>query len=224
VIDIIKDPRGLEQLRAMGLRHVPVLARGRDYVFAQNLQEVAKFVGLKGTGYTSLPADQLVARYRLVMRAAQRYLRQMSQDVLDSRAIDIRDRPVRVLGHHVFRICEAFLESVVDGAHLSLERLIFEPGPGEFTTGESITQYADGVIERLDAWWDGARASAARACPASTYYGPQTVDELLERCTWHSAHHVRQLMAVLDRLHIESDRRLTAADLRGLPMPDKIWD
>jgi hypothetical protein len=31
-------------------------------------------------------------------------------------------------------------------------------------------------------------------------------------------------MLVLESLHIEPDRRLTAADLAGLPLPDKAWD
>jgi hypothetical protein len=32
------------------------------------------------------------------------------------------------------------------------------------------------------------------------------------------------LIAVLDRFHIEPDRRLTAEDLAGLPLPEGLWD
>jgi hypothetical protein len=47
---------------------------------------------------------------------------------------------------------------------------------------------------------------------------------VLERTAWHPAQHTRQLMLILDTLDIEPDGRLTAADLAGLPLPDKAWD
>lgn len=211
-------------MRELGVRQVPVLARGKDYVLAQSLQEVAKFVGLKGIGYTPLKADELVARYLTALHAAGRYLRQIPPESLDTRAIDIRDRSIRVLGHHVFCICEAFLETVMQDAHLSLERLIREPAEGEYTTREAIAQYGEDIIRRLNTWWAGAADDASRAREVSTFYGMQTVDQLLERCTWHSAQHVRQLMDVLERLGIEPDGRITARDLAGLPLPRNIWD
>jgi hypothetical protein len=58
----------------------------------------------------------------------------------------------------------------------------------------------------------------------NTYYGERSLHELLERCTWHSAQHARQIIAVLERLGIEPDRRLTAADYAGLPMPAGLWE
>jgi hypothetical protein len=47
---------------------------------------------------------------------------------------------------------------------------------------------------------------------------------VLERTAWHPAQHTRQLMLILETLDIEPDRALTAADLAGLPLPDKAWD
>ncbi len=57
-----------------------------------------------------------------------------------------------------------------------------------------------------------------------TYYGNQTLQQALERTTWHSAQHVRQLKMVLDGLGIAPDGPLTDADLAGLPLPEKVWD
>jgi hypothetical protein len=47
---------------------------------------------------------------------------------------------------------------------------------------------------------------------------------LLERSTWHSAQHSRQLIAVLERFGIEPDGRLTPQDLAGLPLPERLWE
>jgi len=46
----------------------------------------------------------------------------------------------------------------------------------------------------------------------------------LERTTWHSGQHVRQLVMVLEMLGIEPDRPPTKENFAGLPMPDKVWD
>jgi hypothetical protein len=52
----------------------------------------------------------------------------------------------------------------------------------------------------------------------------QPIHVLLERSTWHSAQHARQLAAVLERFGIEPDGRLTAEDLDGLPLPKGLWE
>jgi len=46
----------------------------------------------------------------------------------------------------------------------------------------------------------------------------------MERCTWHSAQHARQIMAVLERCGISPEGPLTAADYAGLPMPAGLWE
>jgi hypothetical protein len=51
-----------------------------------------------------------------------------------------------------------------------------------------------------------------------------TVHDYLERTTWHSAQHVRQLVMVLGLLRIEPNDPPTAMTFAGLPMPDKVWD
>jgi hypothetical protein len=48
--------------------------------------------------------------------------------------------------------------------------------------------------------------------------------QLLERSTWHSAQHARQLAAVLERYGIEPNRRPTPQDLAGLPLPERLWE
>ena len=48
--------------------------------------------------------------------------------------------------------------------------------------------------------------------------------EVLERTTWHSEQHTRQLIVVLDSLNRVVDGRLSEADLRGLPLPENAWD
>jgi hypothetical protein len=222
-VDVLNDPGGRERLLALGVRNVPVVARGEQYVFGQNLEDVAEFVGLQGTGHTPLPPEELVRKWVGVLRATQRYLRQMPQSKLNERVIDNRDRSIRLMGHHVFRIGEAYLESVIDGVEYAVQHANVPPADGTFLTGEELARYGDQVIERLGQWWNGLPDKSCEQ-KMKTYYGMQPLHQLLERSTWHSAQHARQLMAVLERYGVKPDGPLTQEHLAGLPLPERLWE
>ncbi len=202
---------------------MPVVARGGQYVFGQNIDDVAEFVGLQGGGHTPLPPHELVAKWLNVYGAVQRYVRQFPRERLEERVIDSRDRSIRVMSHHIFRIGEAFLETAVDGAEFTTAAANVPPADGAFTSGDEIAGYGASVARRLEQWW---AACADRSCKGrvKTFFGPQPVHMLLERSTWHSAQHARQLIAVLERFGTEPDGRLTAQDLAGLPLPERLWE
>jgi hypothetical protein len=40
-VDVLNTPGGRERLLKLGVRNVPVVARGDQYVFGQNLEDVA---------------------------------------------------------------------------------------------------------------------------------------------------------------------------------------
>lgn len=140
---------------------------------------------------------------------------------MNERAIENRDRTTRVLSHHLFRVAEAFLESVVDGVEYTTELADRLPQAGTCTTGEAIAQYGDGVIDRLQVWGDDA-PDRLWSRSVQTFYGAQTVHQLLERSTWHSAQHARQLIYLLERYGIQPDGPLLDEDLAGLPLPDAV--
>lgn len=156
----------------------------------------------------------------LVLTAAARYIRQIPDDRL-ALPFRNRNRPIRSLGCHVFRIPEAFLE-VAPAGPLSYERIMAEPA-AQVGTGEDIARYGEGVLARFKQWWAGY-ADKSCATEMDTYFGRHPMHAVLERAVWHPTQHTRQLMLILDDLGIEPDRRLTADDLAGLPLPEKAWD
>jgi len=68
------------------------------------------------------------------------------------------------------------------------------------------------------------RAVTSGARALETYYGPQSLHELLERTTWHSGQHVRQYMMLLEKEGVTHHRPLVASDFAKLPMPQNVWD
>ena len=206
------------------MRNVPVVARGDQFVFGQNLEDVAEFVGLQGgTGHTPLPPDQLIGKWLNVLRAGQRFMRQMPDARINELVIDNRPRSIRLMGHHVFRIGEAYLETAVDGVEYATQLANIPPKDGTFMTGEEIARYGDTVIARIEKWWTEL---ADKSCQqkVKTFFGMQPLHLLYERSTWHSAQHARQLAAVLERFGINPDRPLTKDDLAGLPLPERLWE
>jgi hypothetical protein len=205
------------------VRNVPVVAKGEEFVFGQNLEDVAEFVGLHGTGHTPLPPDQLFTKWVNILRTAQGLIRQMPSERMNEKVIDNRERSIRLMSHHVFRIAEAFLETVEGGVEYAVQLANTPPADGTFTTGEEIARYGDSVIARLEKWWGGLKDRSCQA-KVDTFFGKQPVHMLYERSTWHSAQHTRQLTAVLDRFGIEPKRRLSADDIAGLPLPERLWE
>ena len=219
----MNDPTGKEQLLKLGVRTVPVLARSDQYIFCQNLEDVAEFVGLQGTGHTPLPPGALFTKWITVLRAAQRYIRQIPNARLNDRAIANRDRSIRLLSHHIFRIGEAFLETAIDGVEYWVQLANVPPQDGTYTTGDEIASYGNSVIERIENWWTRLDDKSCQQ-KVKTFYGTPPMHQLFERSTWHSAQHTRQMIAVLERFGIEPDVRLTAEDLAGLPLPEGLWE
>jgi hypothetical protein len=127
------------------------------------------------------------------------------------------------MGHHIFRIGEAFLETAVDGVEYRVNNANVPPQDGTFTTGAEIAAYGGSVVGRLQTWWAGLEDKSGRQ-QVKTFYGTPPMHQLLERSTWHSAQHTRQLIAVLERFNIEPEGRLTAEHLSGLPLPEGLWD
>lgn len=223
VVDVLNDPGGRDRLQKLGIRKIPAVAKGERYVFGQNLEDVAKFVGLHGTGHTPLPPSDLVKKWINVLHAAQRYVRQIPQERLEERVIPNRDRAIRLLAHHAFRIGEAFIETMTQGTAYWENHAQQPPRDGTMLSGMEIATYGGGVIARIEKWWEELRDRSGRQL-VKTYYGDQPWHELLERSTWHSAQHARQLIAVLERFGIEPDGRLTTDDLAGLPLPERLWE
>ena len=163
-----------------------------------------------------------MTKWLTVLRAAHRYIRQLPSERLVERAIYNRDRSIRLLSHHIFRIGEAFLETAIDGVEYRTNNANVPPTDGTRTT-EDIAAYGNGIVERLENWWSGLEDKSCRQ-PVKTFYGTPPMHQLFERSTWHSAQHTRQLIAVLERFGIEPQGRLTAEDLAGLPLPQGLWE
>ncbi len=220
-INVSARPQAMAELYELGVRSVPVVARGREYVFAQELADVSRFIGRK-VDFERLPAPALMQKWLKVLAAGQRCIAQLPAGRLGERATEGRDRSIRDLAYHVYQVPEAFLQAVIDG-NPDLASAYNAPAPASVRTAADVCAYGARVTQRLAQWWS-AQADPSCGGTLETYYGEQPLHHVLERCTWHSAQHVRQLIAVLECFGVAPDQPLSAQDYAGLPMPEGLWE
>ena len=220
-INVSATPEAMQDLLALGVRTVPVVRLGNQYVFAQELADVSRFIG-RDVAFRRLSPEALVEKWLIVLEAAQRHVMQLPPEHLAERATPGRDRSIRELAYHIYQVPDSFLQAVENGVE-DLTSIYNAPPPPSVTTAQQIRDFGASVTARVRRWWS---ALPDKSCSGDvkTYYGPQPLHHLLERCTWHSAQHARQILAVLEGLGIEPDRPLSAQDYAGLPMPRGLWE
>jgi glutaredoxin/uncharacterized damage-inducible protein DinB len=220
-VNVSATPDAMEDLRALGVRTVPVVSRGTEYVFAQELADVSKFLG-RQVEFRRLSAPALVEKWLTVLNAAQRHIAQIPPARLGERATPGRDRSIRDLAYHIYQVADAFLQAVENGRE-NLTDVYNAPPPANVKTTQHINEYASSVEKRVKNWW-ARQSDKTCAGTVKTYYGVQPLHHLLERSTWHSAQHARQIIVVLEGLGVAVDRPLGEKDYAGLPLPVGVWE
>ena len=217
-INVRARPEAMEELADLGARSVPVVALGKRFVFAQDLGDLARFVGVE-LDRTPLPPAELVRKLDLVLAATQRYLGQFPAADLEE-GLPGRERTILDLGYHIFVIPAAFLDAA-QGARLTFDYFERTPGP-DMRSAAQVAAYGETVRDSLASWWRGA--DAGRLGTLDTYYGIHPTESVLERTAWHAAQHARQLMALLEQRGIAPDGTLGDDELDGLPLPEEVYD
>ena len=221
-INVLEDERGFRELEALGLRLVPIVARGDDWANGAVFRDVARVAGFDWEAHEMLAPEDMVARIDGILGAAHRFTGQIPEDRLDA-MLPGRPRSYRQLAYHIFQIAEVFLNRVERDAPYTYEALINNVPP-LLETRDDLLNYGAGVRSRLNAWWEAAGRETDFSQPGKVYYGDVTLHEVLERTGWHSGQHTRQLMLTLEKLGIAPDQPLSDADFAGLPMPRNVWD
>jgi len=221
-VNVLADKDALAELAELGIRSVPIVRRGRDWANGQVLRDVARVAGIRWAGADMLPVPELVARLVAIQEAAQRFLAQIPEEAL-GRQLPNRPRSYAELAYHIFNIADAWLEHEVHGLPLKEGAYGRVPPPGRGGKAD-ILAYGREVLAGVERWWQGPGQRTDFSAKARVYYGDVTLHDFLERTTWHSGQHVRQMMMVLEMLGIAPDRPVGRETFAGLPMPDKVWD
>ena len=198
-----------------------MIARGKKWVNGQSLKSIADLVGIDLGTVKHLPPEELVRRIDVVLDGSARFFAQFPEDHLGDQ-LPGRPRSYAQLAWHLFNVVDAFLEHE-NGIPLSATAYNRVQEEGDDAPRDPGLRC--GREAALRRWWQGAKARTDWTGKAKVYYGDVTCHEFLERTTWHSGQHSRQLMWVLqDKFAIAPDGPIDPATWKDLPMPEKVWD
>ena len=222
-VNVLDDDEGFADLQKLGIRTVPIVARGPVWANGAVFRDVAQVAGFDYGGHEMLAPEAMVGKVTMILDAAQRYLRQIPDDRLDE-VLPGRPRSYRQLVYHVFDIPKVFLDRVEHDAPYTYEALK-SILPDDMTSKQDLLDYGAATRRRLVNWWERDGRATDFTQPGKVYYGEVTLHEVLERTGWHSGQHTRQIILMLrEKLGIEPDGALEDADFAGLPMPNNVWD
>lgn len=162
---------------------------------------------------------ELGARLDRILACTAGLLAALPLSVLDYKPPQ-RDRSVRDLAFHVFRLALAYVDGM-DMGELR-ESWLRETAPPDLVDGPAVARYGALVRGRVSGWFEGAgpaeyaRAIEVRGAPRNGY-------DLLEHTTSHAARHLRQLYALAADLGVAPPEPLPTSDFEGLPLLARLW-
>jgi hypothetical protein len=216
-VDVEAEPARHADLDRLGIPTVPAVIRGDRFVHGSSPAALAALFDVPWTEGARLAPAALAGRLERVLGVCERAVDGLPGAALALR-VPGRDRTVRQLAFHVFRLSLAYRDAL-EARRLPQDWLTEGP-PADMTDAAAICRYGRRVRAEVAAWlarpgaWDG---------DVETYYGRQPAAELLERTTWHAAQHVRQIQRLLEDAGRAPADRLTETDLAGLPLPRALW-
>ncbi len=218
-IDVVNDPTGMAKLHALGARSVPVVALGGRFTFCQSFKDVIKFLDLKTKLMDALPPEQLVAKLDTVIEVASRIIKQFSPAQLRENFRDTSRNPADT-AFHIFRVAQMGVEAA---NQIELKFESFGEQAPKTWSAVDLANWGSKVHEQVMEWWRN-ESNRELQYMVPTYYGKRTMHDVLERTTWHAAQHTRQITLMLETYGIKPDEPLSPDDLKGLPVPDEVWD
>lgn len=211
----------MARLQRIGIKRIPAISRGMSYVMGQKLKDVCDFVGIPLGDIQEFNVDELAAKMDIILLAAISYMEEMKDEDLEPK-LPNRDRKIRQLCYHIYRIVEAFCE-LMDGEVEEYHTTIADiDHPKDINTGADLAVYGRAVLKRFKGWHSAYSGDGTE--PANAYWGDVTLRELLERVTWHPGQHIRQLKMYLENRGNPPSKPIDEDVFNGLPMPKKIWD
>ena len=178
---------------------------------------IAELVGKEYLEPEKLPLEELVRLLDKVLTADQRAIRQFSTEQLKVKPPG-RDRDLRHLGYHIFRVALAYPDAMERGGFP--DGWLEAAPPPEIKDSEDIAEFGQTVRERVAEF---VQRKDAFAGEVDSYYGRLTALDFFERTVWHSAQHLRQLYAMLVNMGVTLEDPLPEADFKVLPLPESLW-
>ena len=216
--DIENHPGALEELRALGVRTVPLTVIGDQRILGFRPNDLSEALRLGVAADPRDPSETLPLIGRII-GAVHRAVGQMPDDKLDFKAPD-RDRPMREFAYHIFRNIQRVMHAIDTGV-FPMEDQAKQDLPGRsYESFQEIARFGDGVMEEYRAWVPNQEVDALKAPPAP---GLRSGAEQLDLIAGHSTQHLRQLYYVLQDFGITLEDQMQDSEFPSEYVLTLLW-
>ena len=183
-------------------------------VSGTNLSSIAQLLDLDFDPSPTLDPEQLLERLSRFLRSIEEVAPQISSDVLRKK-LPGRDRTVLQLFHHTVDVASSFTA----GKEASEpDQIRVNSATDSLNSLASLSQKIQSTLSGLEATRTDWQSTT------ETSYGQQTMHQVLERCTWHVAQHIRQLEHFCGEWRTVIRGWPSAFDYQHLPLPESVWE
>ena len=223
-VNVLEQPEAREELAARGIRGAPIVSRGNRFVYAQSLEIVNEFLNIT----EELPKREtefLFKKWISLLNTGIGYLETCPPEELRANVLPGRDRPVGELAYHAFQIVDAFLHCMKSGEREWLDRASGAVKMDVALSKPLLLDFARKTTTELERYWnDGATEYKDVDASDRPFEGDlRTTHEFLDRSSWHSAQHLRQVATVLTRDGVALVPAWGDDMVKGLGVPNALW-
>lgn len=194
----------------LGFRSVPVVSSYGTSVSGVNLGKIAQLLDLDFDPSPALGPERLLERLNRFLRAIEQVAPQISTDVLHKK-LPGRDRSVLQLLHHTVDVAYSFMA----GNEVSETDQISDNSASDRSMSlVSLSRKIQFTLSNLEA------KTTEWQSTTETPYGQQTMHQVLERCAWHVAQHIRQLEHFCGKWQRAIRGWPSLRDYERLPLPE----
>ncbi len=209
----------MAELKALGVKSLPVSVRGEDVVVGYNVSDLCKTFGIDAGSSGPMRPEKMMEMYRLVFGGLRRAVNQLSPGQLDWISSG-RPRSMRQLLWHSFERPVLGIEAH-DGGEYSRDMVRrYEELAQNYRTGEEICAYGARIEAELAEFLAEGDKLAKKV---KSYMGPITVHELLELALGHAFQHLRQAYHYMPMMGVEPDRPLDPKSYEEVPVPEELF-
>ncbi len=218
-INVHGNPAGQREMEQLGIKLVPATVLGEQVVHGWNPAALAEMFDIEFSDIPYLNPEELAELLDSILYNNQHLIKKVPADKLDLKYPG-RDRALRDLSWHIFRLSLAFVDCMEQGKFEA--DWLREDSPPDIVTGVDVADYGDRSRKRITEWMQSAPPETFQTV-AHTYYGDITVHQLLERTSWHAGQHLRQVYDLLETSTFLPANSLPMELFEGLPMLDEVW-
>ena len=218
--DCTNDPEAQNELRALGIKALPVAVRGSKIVVGFDEKKLIETFEIKKELRKPLNANAILNLTSKIFVATKRAINQIPLEKLDWISPD-RPRTLRQLTWHIFERFDLCIEAYDSENYTEDMVRRYEKEANNYKTNEEICLYGDKIEKKLQEFLEEKKQKIIKEI--NSYMGMITIEKLFEMALGHGVQHLRHTYHYFEMLEIKPKSPLMPKDYKDIPVPKELF-